>query len=510
MAKGYKIGRYLLDTLTSGMYDNPLCVYREYVQNSVDAVDTLSRETGKPRTDYEVRINIDTPNKKIEIIDNGCGIPAEAAERILLSIGDSDKFGNRERGFRGIGRLGGVAYCDSLCFRTKASGENIETIISWDCSQIRQLLYPSNRAARNLSLGDLIDASVTVKTNGTGKRASDSYFCIQMDNVRCAKNILLDVKAVRKYLTQVAPVPFDFMMFAYGEDLHNWLNKQVPNYNVYRVFVNEEEILKPYSQTVLVRKGETDSIVNIVKYDITDNDGKAIAYGWRGIRKNNLAQLNAFEGVDGIRVRIGNILLGDKNVLDDAFREARFNRYNIGEVHVIDPALIPNARRDNFEDGELKSVFFNSIERELGIPLRKTIRDASKNVSNLKPLKLADEIILTVQNQEKKGFVSKNHKGNMIRDLRSAKTELEVMQKKNKLDSKIKQDTLVRIDKINEFVNRLEGTKPDITSLLAAKYSQKDRTTIQAVLEAVYENYPKTNDRVRLIEKVVAYLNRGN
>ncbi|MEW6663584.1 MAG: hypothetical protein AB1512_00015 [Thermodesulfobacteriota bacterium] len=504
----YKIGRYLLDTLTSGMYDNPLCIYREYIQNSADAIDADSRACALPRSSYEVRIAIEPREHRIEISDNGCGLAAEVAERTLVSVGDSDKFGNRERGFRGIGRLGGVAYCETLWFRAKAAGEEKETASRWDCQRIKQLLSPSNRSSRSLTLQDLIEECVSVEKEASGCRADESYFKVEMENVRCVKNVLLDARAVSHYLSQVAPVPFDNMRFSYGDGLHAWLNKVVPNYSVYRIYLNGEEILKPYSQTVAVRKGQTDEITDVVKFDITDQEGKAIAHGWRGIRRTNLAQLSAEDGVDGIRVRVGNILLGDKNLLDGTFQEARFNKYNVGEIHVVDQGLVPNARRDNFEDGDLKSAFFASVERDLAIPLRRTIREDSKNNAARRPIKQADEAILLVNNQSKKGFVSEGHKKELIKDLREVRSELEGLQKKRNADEEIKEEAGRRLGKIDNLVSTLEESKPDITATLVGNFSRAERGIIQMVLEKVYEIYPKVNDRVKLIEKVVAAIGR--
>lgn len=34
-----KIGKHLLDVLTIGMYQDPIIIYREYIQNSVDAIE---------------------------------------------------------------------------------------------------------------------------------------------------------------------------------------------------------------------------------------------------------------------------------------------------------------------------------------------------------------------------------------------------------------------------------------------------------------------------------------
>lgn len=33
------IGKNIIESLTLGMYENPFCIYREYIQNSADAID---------------------------------------------------------------------------------------------------------------------------------------------------------------------------------------------------------------------------------------------------------------------------------------------------------------------------------------------------------------------------------------------------------------------------------------------------------------------------------------
>jgi hypothetical protein len=504
----YRIGRFLLDTLTNGMYENPLCVLREYIQNCADAIDSLAAKEGKSRTKYEIQVAIDPRHRSLTILDNGCGVSADISERTLVSVGDSEKFGNRERGFRGIGRLGGVAYCDKLCFRTKAAGEKIETVCVWACDRIRQLLSPSNRSARTLELKDLIDSCVTVEKTKTTEATAQSMFCVHMENVHCSKNILLDFRAVRHYLSQVAPVPFDAMKFAYGEELDSWLNRLVPNFNTYRLFVNDEEVLKPYTQTVAARHGATDEITGILKYEITDSDGKVIGHGWRGIRRDNLTQLRSDDGIDAIRVRIGNIQLGDHNLLNDAFPESRFNRYNIGEIHVIDPGLLPNARRDNFEDSELKTAFFNSVERDVAVPLVKLIRHNSKAQADRRPVKAADDLILKVKSQTDKGFVSNGHKKELLKDLRETRADLGKLQAKRSVSDEARQEAASRVAKIDSIATALGDMKPDITGSLAGMYSQKERELIQLVLEQVFDLHPKFAERSKLIDKVVIALGR--
>lgn len=48
-------------------------------------------------------------------------------------------------------------------------------------------------------------------------------------------------------------------------------------------------------------------------------------------------------------MRRGNMQIGGQALLEDLFPEPRFNAWSVGEVHVIDRRVVPNGRRDNFE-----------------------------------------------------------------------------------------------------------------------------------------------------------------
>jgi hypothetical protein len=54
-------------------------------------------------------------------------------------------------------------------------------------------------------------------------------------------------------------------------------------------------------------------------------------------------------GIRGLRLRAGNIQIGDERILDTAFPEPRFNAWSVGEVHLISKRIVPNGRRDDIE-----------------------------------------------------------------------------------------------------------------------------------------------------------------
>src|SRR5258708_15421611 len=86
------IGKDILELLAGAMYVDPLSIYREYVQNAVDAIEDAMEagvytSTDKPRID----VWIDQKSRSIRIRDNGVGMPRSEFTRRLTSIGASAK-----------------------------------------------------------------------------------------------------------------------------------------------------------------------------------------------------------------------------------------------------------------------------------------------------------------------------------------------------------------------------------------------------------------------------------
>ncbi len=370
----FKAGMYLLETLTSGMYNEPLSIYREYIQNAADSIDILRSQ--KKKTSMKINIDLDPLDKRITIHDNGFGIPSDIAQKTLSSIGSSDKAHRGLRGFRGIGRLGGVAFSDKAIYRTKAQGENIESIQEWDCKKLREFLADPQKSS--LSIKQLFNKTTTFYQQNS-RRTSGSYFEVVLEGVTSFRNHIIDIKKVRDYLSQVTPVPFP-PECTYSEKLNDFLSKNLNHYGKYEIILNGEPVYKPYQNKVKITKKGYDEIIDVETF-IIKLKGKIVAVGWYGIRKDLLGAIARGSGDSGIRVRSGNIMIGDAHILDSCFREPRFNSYTVGEVHVDSPDLVPNSRRDDFVDNETKTLFYNSIERQIGLPISKEIRIQSRLAS---------------------------------------------------------------------------------------------------------------------------------
>lgn len=339
------VGRQIFDVITSGMYDNPLMIFREYIQNSVDSIDSAI-ESGKMSTDDSlISIQLNGRDRSIIIEDNGPGLESINAQNVLRNLGCSPKEGTKQRGFRGIGRLGGLAYCDELVFETRAMASKKVSVVSWDRLKFENL---ASQTDHFVSLADTIEKVSNANIRDAAPDEPASFFRVTLKNVqKFHSDVLMNVKSVYDYLAQVAPVEFDHERFNTSELLISKLNK-IADYRCYNIYVNDRKVRRPYSDTFQITESNSDSITGIEFFDFIGMENNIIASGWYA-KTSFKASLPSTINIRGIRIRQGNIEIGGEHFLDDKYTERRFGIWQIGEIHIVNNSIKPNARRDGFE-----------------------------------------------------------------------------------------------------------------------------------------------------------------
>ena len=216
------VGHDLLELLTQAMYVDPLTIYREYIQNAADAIDEArTRSLFGPGEVGHVDVHIDSSARSIRIRDNGASVPRGQFVQRLLAIGMSNKRGKGLRGFRGIGRLSGLGYCQELVFRGRSDAREPVTEITWSARKLRDLLNTE------WPLHDLqmLIAEIATVNRSSGGSLPARFFEVELRKVLRIKNdILLNADAVHEYLSQVAPVQFR-QAFDYSKDISEFLNR---------------------------------------------------------------------------------------------------------------------------------------------------------------------------------------------------------------------------------------------------------------------------------------------
>lgn len=477
------IGKYTLESLTSGMYTDAFVVYREYIQNSVDSIDQAYFHKILTPGNEKVLLSIDPSHQQIEVFDNGMGIPFEIAEDTLTGIGNSRKEASQSRGFRGIGRLCALSYCKKLSFETTYPGEPVISCLVIDAELLSNLL--TEQGTESLSAETVMHRVCSFEQKQGAEK--DHYFKAVLSGIT-PDSMLLDYSKVIPYLQQVAPLPFSQNLFTWGTEICNRIRQQGYEIPAYNIFISNQgsttQLFKPYSdQFVVDRKKEiVDAHLDIEVSAISGIDGKISAIVW--IAHTNYLGTIADRNIKGLRLRKGNILIGDEQTLNDVFKDARFNGWSIGEVYVLDPALLPNARRDNFEKN---TSYFSFTEKMIFIAsnIAKRIRSASlkRNDSLQNAIQKSSAIRSTADDLLLKDGVSVAGKTVLTKKMGALKSE--IAQATISDDDVAEELQAIAFEELDLLIGKINGATSYKAINLAHNLNKSEKIFLEKIFQAL-------------------------
>ena len=144
----------------------------------------------------EVQITIDSISRRITIEDNATGVSTKDILQFLGDVANSQKDRTQRKGFRGIGRLGGLGYCDKLIFETTYGGETVKTKMVLDAKQLKKIIKDKQEKS---DAATVISVITSLEEFTEAKDAH--YFKVILENVTNEK--VLDLKSVSEYLSMV-------------------------------------------------------------------------------------------------------------------------------------------------------------------------------------------------------------------------------------------------------------------------------------------------------------------
>ncbi len=509
-------GKFLLEILTKGMYSNPMHVYREYIQNSTDSIDKAIASGVLEASEAAVNIQVNERKRKILIHDNGLGISASIAQTKLMDIGASDKDGVNERGFRGIGRLAGLAYAEEVRFITSAVNEAVKTVMVCDCVRLQQLLQKSNNETK-----DLIETFKAITRFETlTENSAEHYFEVQMNGVPLESG-LLDETAVFDYLAETAPIDFDAQKFTQARKIREYFDEKGCPIACYKILRGTRKlpIYKKYSRTLSTGKTaktkNTDHVKDVEFVYKEASDGRPLYIGWLAI--TDFSGIISDDAVQGIRFRKGNILVGDGRTFSKYFPSEghNANRMFAGEIHALHKDLLPNSQRDDFEPNEI----YNEMRQALGIWAgainKKYRRGTSVATSALRKLNELNAAQRDLEEKINDGAITSDEKREQIteqlnkiaknRDAEEKKVRKALEQgtfdeeRRESVERTLSQ-TEIATQKVNtlstKIVNAGYATKKDLPS----SYSRDERKLYQRIITVIdnfFTDEPETAEKLR-------------
>lgn len=203
-------GGFVLETLTIGMYGEARNAIREYIQNSFDSVQRAINDLKiLPAGGGLIEVDLAADRKSLTIMDNGAGLPAKTAATVLTRVGASGKSYRKNAGFRGIGRLAGIVFSDTVTFTTKAKGESEQTTVVIKAKSMRAAMAPGKGSAK--SAHDLMKESVEAFRSHS-RRVNDHFFEVKLEGFTDPPKECLSFLEMYDFVSEVAPVsyPDDF------------------------------------------------------------------------------------------------------------------------------------------------------------------------------------------------------------------------------------------------------------------------------------------------------------
>lgn len=375
-AEADDIGGELIAILSKGLYTNPLDCLREYAQNGVDARASV--------------ITIKITGNTVTIFDNGAGMG-------LVDLLQAKKFGlspksiSEHVGFRGIGIYSGFDLCRQLVITTTREGETASYEMAFAFAAMKAQLDEERQQSgdvKRTSLLDLLSQHTTIERRDGDSSPDEHYTSVELRDIQPDHIALLsDRVRLREYLLQNLPIAFA-KSFPHGAAIDAKLRAHVPGYNPITVKLQlvgqPEEIVQKYGPsaeqvaarlaTEKSRKPGDPALPPLaLDLELTEpefrsvrNKSGTVAFYWACLNKKRgrlEPTLKAGETpqFEGLIYKIKGFSIGDRNKLRARFTRPQLYPWFTGEVYVVDPLVIPNAERNDFETSSAKQ----SLEYEL-------------------------------------------------------------------------------------------------------------------------------------------------
>ena len=412
------IGAEILSIITESLYDNPIVIFREYVQNSVDSI-AKSKHLNKNK--LAVKIYYDKSKEEMCFLDNGTGVEVNKFEGAMRSIAYSQKDRIREIGYKGIGRLSGLPYCEELIFINVLNYKNKEMQgFSINYQKYIDLKKENNYTSIRFEdamdrIGGLLDSNAVVAymqdlcgNYAEFLKETNTGFIVILRKINRVLVSVLDNQNFEKKLQWLLPVDFDEEFKKTKETLVEALkyedNETVPAVKAYNIYYQGNKITR-----TIDKEGQRDYFCQ------TDFAGYGRAI--YSFSRSKIA-INSKTDFTGIKVYIDNVLLCEEEELVDQLQKYGLLDRSVNEMiqsvkgvgvllYITDKLdIIANARRTFFEVTSQDAFAFLRLLAEFIEKIIKARYDLSKYNSALKKenehaetvTKLRENALISLQN----------------------------------------------------------------------------------------------------------------
>ena len=309
-------------------------------------------------------------------------------------------------------------------------------------------------------------------------------------------------EAISHYLAQVAPVPFSPEL-DFGEEIYTRLSEHL-NLGEIHIFIDdaEEPIYRPYRNDYAYREDKRDAFTEPEFRLIKGHDGDICAVAWL-LHHSYHGAIPKGGGISGLRARKGNIQIGGQLIFAEVFPESRFTSWTVGEVHIIDDKIIPNGRRDDFEQNAHYSHMAAHLT-SIGDHIARICRSNSATRNRIKSFDIGAYKIDEQLKILEQGALGTTDTESIIEDIRGNLFEIEKITESDALQDTDRKELTKRFSSLERCLNKVEKGSPQSKAL--AHLSKRERAVAQRIIGCIYECSQSQVVAKVLVDRILARL----
>jgi Histidine kinase-, DNA gyrase B-, and HSP90-like ATPase len=383
----------VVQILSEDLYPRKLETLREYVQNASDAIDDWLRISDLvPDNRDEPQIKISIQMRSLIIYDNGIGMLEEDIPK-LKRIAYSEKKMGEEAGYKGIGRLAGIAVADKLKISSTSYGDPRLHHFEFRAADMRKDISEKKR------LGIQEPASPVIRRHTdiwwTDVDPTDHYTIVEIRDIKDSCSELLEVAKLIEYVGDIGPVDFS-PAFTHGAKISDYLRRYVPDYSPKTVYLSDSNsgkripIFKPYTDAMKIAEPLFKEIRD------PDDPAKLLACSWYSSNADEILSKMRPTGkifqvsgetveerrrFAGLVYKLFGFSIGDRSLPERTlWTTARVRAaWFTGEIHVVDKQVLPTTDRSNFVESDASKKFYHEITNDLVSELKDRAQEISDN-----------------------------------------------------------------------------------------------------------------------------------
>ncbi len=440
----------VVQILSEDLYPRKLEIVREYIQNASDAVDDWLRISDLiPLDRTEPQIKLSIQGRSLLIFDNGIGMTEEDIPK-LKRVAYSEKKMGEEAGYKGIGRLAGIAVADKLKITSTSYGDPRLHHFEFRAAEMRKDISEKKKQGIQEPATPVINRHTSMWW--TDIDPSDHYTLVEIKDIKESCPELLDPDKLIEYIGDIGPVDFS-PDFSHGAKISENLARNVPDYSPKTIYLSRSDgtkvrVHRPFRDSMAIAEPGFREVPDPA------DPKKLLAYCWYTSNAEEILgklrptgkifQVPAeSESVEekrrfaGLVYKLFGFSVGDRSLPERTLWTTARARalWFTGEIHIVNKDILPTTPRTDFVENSTRAKLYGEGRNRIAVRLNALAQEISDNRKTFQDARTIRQKLDTYKGRLESGGIDRA-------DLKAIRDDLE--KASQKLRSRKCTDTEIR------------------------------------------------------------------